>query len=617
VTPAQPPAGRSAATAAPAGPPWRWLSPRSLVVRPVTDLIRLLPVLVGVLFFGTARGAGGYLGVALAGLAIVTSVVRYCTTRYQVTAERVYLRHGLLTQKVLSVPRDRIRTVDLSAHLVYRLLGLRRVEVGTGLNDRHDSGVRLDALTRTDAETLRAALLAIPHPAPVPPAPLPAPAMPGTAMPGSALAATGMPGAAMPGAAMPGSALPGAGPPAAANHAAWPAPAWPAAAGQAALPTAGPDRELARLAPGWVRFAPLTLTGLVIAGVVLGTAMQVVDATHVDVIAAGPVRHLIVALGTLTLAERAAGVAVAVLIALTLLSVAGYIALFWNFRLVSQGTGTLRISRGLLSTRTTTIDTRRLRGAELSEPLLLRAAGGARCLAITTGLRVGHGAERGGSLLLPPAPRQVAGTVAAAVLQTVPPAPPDPSAWSAPPVLQAAPEPPVPSVPATPAPRPLTVPLLELVTGDLVRHGPAARRRRYIRAVGGAAVIAIAAAAAWAAGILPAGAALGSLVLLPLAAALAADRYRSLGHRLAGGWLVIRTGSLIRRRSVLSVDGVIGWRIRQTWFQRRQGLVSLSATTAAGRGEYIAHDIPVSLALALATAATADLLGPFRTRADD
>ena len=100
-------------------------------------------------------------------------------------------------------------------------------------------------------------------------------------------------------------------------------------------------------------------------------------------------------------------------------------------------------------------------------------------------------------------------------------------------------------------------------------------------------------------------------MLLPLAAALAADRYRSLGHRLTDGWLVTRTGSLVRRRSVLSTDGIIGWRIHQSWFQRRQGLVSLAATTAAGHQHYVAHDIPAADALALASAATGPLVGPF------
>jgi putative membrane protein len=571
--------------AASAEPAWQWLSPRSLVVRPVTDLIRLLPVLAGVFFFGSSRGSYWSLGFAV--LAIATSVVRFCTTRYRVTGERVYLRHGLLSQKVLSVPRDRIRSVDLSAHVVYRLLGLRKVQVGTGRNDRRDGGsLHLDALALADAEALRAALLASPVPAGMAGGrAVTGGWAAGGAAAGSSAAGDGAAGrGAGDGAAGDGAAGAGAAGSVAAGAAA--GRAW--AAGRAAVAEPA-ERELARLAPGWVRYAPLTLTGLVIVGVVVGSAFQVIDATHIDVTAIGSVHRLTVTLSHLTLLQRAVEVALAVLALLVLLSVAGYVALFWNFRLVSQGAGMLRVSRGLLSTRTTTIDTRRLRGAELSEPLLLRGAGGARCLAITTGLRIGHGAERGGSLLLPPAPRAVAAAVASAVLETA--------------VRE--------SAGAAPAPAPGWA--AELLTGDLVRHGPAARRRRYTRAVGVAAVLAAAGVAAWAAGPLPAWAGLGSLVLLPLGAALAADRYASLGHRLAGGWLVTRTGSLIRRRSVLSTEGIIGWRIHQSWFQRRQGLVSLAATTAAGRQHYVAHDIPVAAALDLATSATTDLIRPFRT----
>jgi putative membrane protein len=502
---------------------WRWLSLRSLIVRPVTDLIRLLPVLLGLLFFGSHRGADSYLGFAFAAVAIITSIVRYCTTRYRITGERIYLRRGLLNQKVLSVPRDRIRSVDLSAHVIYRVLGLRKVMVGTGRNDRREGeSLHLDALLLLDAEALRAMLLA-------------EPAVTGGAGVGVVPGVSGLSAAAAPA-----------------------------------------EQELARLAPGWVRFAPFTLTGLVIVGVVIGFGTQVIDATHVNVTRIGTVHRLAVRFGGLAPPEQVVDGVLAVLACLVLLSVAGYIALFWNFRLVRQGSGVLRVSRGLLSTRTTTIDTRRLRGAELSEPLLLRAVRGARCLAITTGLRVGRGAERGGSLLLPPAPRRVATAVAAAVLSVSP----------------------------------------ELLTGELIQHGPAARRRRYIRALAGACAVVLVLLVIWLTAHGPAWPWLSSLVLVPLAAALAADRYRSLGHRLTGDWLITRTGSLVRRRSVLSTDGIIGWRIHQSWFQRRQGLVSLAATTAAGRQDYVAHDIPIAAALAVAAAATGDLMTPYLHAAD-
>jgi putative membrane protein len=562
-------------------PAWLWLSPRSLVVRPVMDLIRLLPFLLGLLYLRSRGGSANYWGAAFAAFAIVTSTVRWLTTRYRITDERIYVRRGLLSQKVLSVARDSVRTVDLTAHVLYRILGLRRVAIGTGRNDRREGeSFRLDALTLARAEELRTLLLAVPAPA-------------GTALPGHggvALRGTAA-GGAGPGSQGPGSQGPGD---AAGDVAAGDRLARDGGAGRAPGDTAGDtagnargaagtgavvtgETEIVRLSLAWIRFAPLTLTGLVILGVAFGVVAQFNDAAHVNLAKIGPVHSLIARFSALPLGPRILTAALLVAFCLVVISTVGYIAVFWHFRVVRQDEGTLRVSRGLLSTRATTIDMRRLRGVEISEPLLLRAARGARCIAITTGLRVGRGAERGGSLLLPPAPRQVAREVAAEVL----------------------------GVP------------VQLCTGPLVRHGPAARRRRYNRAVGGSALIVIAVTVLGQAAHLPAWTWLSWLILLPLAAVLAADRYRSLGHRLTAGRLVTSQGTLVRRRSILATEGIIGWRIHQSWFQRRQGLVTLTATTAAGRQHYEARDVPMAQALAVAAAATEDLVRPFLVAVSD
>src|SRR5450759_5715058 len=94
--------------------------------------------------------------------------------------------------------------------------------------------------------------------------------------------------------------------------------------------------------------------------------------------------------------------------------------------------------------------------------------------------------------------------------------------------------------------------------------------------------------------------ALLSVLTVPVAVILGADRYRSLGHAIAGSFLVTRAGSLDRRRDMLECDGIIGWNVRQTFFQRRAGLSTLTATTAAGRQRYAVTDIPLPLALSLA-----------------
>jgi len=490
---------------------WQRLSARSMIVRPLTDLARLLPLLAVLLILHRTRNESGLVwGVVAAALAVVSGLVHWATTRYLITDQRVYLRRGLLNTRTLSVARDRIRTVDVTAHLLHRALGVCRVSIGTGRNDlRGSENFHLDGLTRSDAESLRAQLLA---------------------------------------------RAPGAGP-----------------VDDQATAQGQPAGELARFEASWLRFAPLTTTGLVVLGVLFGTVIQLNNAAEVNLARSGPVRQVVADFASLTFAQRiVVGLAVAIA-GYMLVAVIGYIAAYWKFRLVRHEAGMLRITRGLLSVRATTISLARLRGVEVSEPLLLRAARGARCIAITTGLRVGRGAEHEGSLLMPPAPRIMIQNVAADVL----------------------------AVP------------LELCAGQLVGHGPAARLRRYTRALIGALAIVGAVGVLALLGHASGLALLVSLALLPVAALVAADRYRSLGHRMAGGWLVTRFGSLARRRSILATDAIIGWRIHQTWFQRRQGLMTLTATTAAGHQHYSVRDVPVAVGLAVATAATGELVRPF------
>ena len=89
----------------------------------------------------------------------------------------------------------------------------------------------------------------------------------------------------------------------------------------------------------------------------------------------------------------------------------------------------------------------------------------------------------------------------------------------------------------------------EIGHASLIQHGPAARRRRYTRAFGVAALVVIALFGLAGGPDWPPFAAAVSLLLLPLAALLARDRYRSLGHAVVDDRLITRVGSLVRRRS--------------------------------------------------------------------
>jgi putative membrane protein len=318
-----------------------------------------------------------------------------------------------------------------------------------------------------------------------------------------------------------------------------------------------------------VRYAPFTLSGLVTIGVVAGFLANLVNQARVNLAENGVVRTVRADFSGLPVAVTVAVIVILLVVAVALLSAGGYILAFWNFRLSRQG-GTLHVTRGLLTTRATTIEARRLRGAEISEPLLLRWVRGARATAITTGLRVGRGAERGGTVLVPPAPASDVGRAVGEVIQT-----------SAP------------------------------VGARLERHGPRALRRRFTRVLVAWLILVGALTALWWLASWPAALPIVAVALLPLFGLVAADRYGNLGHALVDGLVVSRQGSLVRRRYMFATDAIIGWNEQRTFFQRRAGLVTLVATTAAGRQHYDVIDIAQPAATALADAATPGLLTPF------
>jgi putative membrane protein len=517
---------------------WRRLSVRMLLVHPIQELRRALIPLVVLIVFG--RGDHNLWPYAAIVIVIGLGLIRWFTTTYRVTPTQIQVRRGLLGRSTLSVPRDRVRTVDVTSHLMHRLLGLARITIGTGQTDRKkDDGLRLDALTTEAAVRLRNELL---HE--------------GRSTVGSRAANLGSTGVAT-GVAIGGAVGDGVG---------------RAVGGVAGVGSVAPRRRLiARLDPAWVRYAPFTLSGLVTIGVFAGFLANLVNQAHVNPANVGAVRTASDDLAKLPLIFAVLVVLVIVIVIVALLSAGGYLLAFWNFELTRDG-GTLHVTRGLLTTRATTIEARRLRGAEISEPILLRRVRGARALAITTGLRVGRGAERGGSVLLPAAPAAEVDRVVADVIETSSP-----------------------------------------TSITLTRHGPRALRRRFNRAMLVTGLLTVVLGVLWWFANWPIGFPIAGVVIFLLALPVAADRYRNLGHALGDGFLVTRQGSLIRRRYMLATAGIIGWNEQMSFFQRRAGLVTLVATTAAGRQHYDVRDLAQPDAIALADAATPGLLTPFLT----
>jgi putative membrane protein len=520
---------------------WRRLSPRMLLIHPVKELSRALPALVVLLFAGSGSGHGLLWG--LIGAAVVTamSVSRWLTTRYRVGADQVQIREGLLRRRTLAARLDRVRTVDVTSHFLHRALGLARVEIGTGVSDRKgQSTLKLDGLPAEQAARLRGELLhrsasgtASDGPSRVDPATPQAP---------SGLRVTDAAGQADP---------------------------------DAAPVTRDEEVEIARIDHAWIRFAPFSLSGVFTGLAVAGFGWRLVSEYQVHLDRLGPLNAATNEIDRASLWLVVPAVVAGAVVFIAVASIGRYVLAFWNFRLTRHSGGTFHVARGLLTTRATSIDVRRLRGVGIAEPLLLRLVGGARTIAIATGLEVGRGASSGraGTVLLPDAPLAEAQRVAAAVLG-----------------------------------RP------DIVTAELAGHGPTARLRRFTRAATGAAVLVALAGVAWQLLSFGGWDWLAALVLLPASVPLAADRFRNLGHLVRGGFLVTRSGSLARRRAILETDAIIGWNIRRSYFQRRAGVTTLVATTAAGRQAYRLLDLPLDEARRVADESVPGLLAEFSAR---
>jgi putative membrane protein len=463
-----------------------------LLVHPIHEVLRQLPLLIGSLVLGYSTDNPIWSVAALVFM-VGYGVARWFTTTYRIDAEQLQRREGVLHRKVLSLPRNRIRSVSTDARLLHRLLGLTVVTVGTGQEARGEAAFELDAVRTDEVAGLRAVLLA------------------------DSRAAT-------------------------------------------ADDVRVAERVLARWRPSWLRYSPLSFTGLaMIAGAIgIGYQTGVVAALEESRFS----RAGIAAAERLGATATVAATATVLVLLSVLLSVLRSLLVYGNLVLSQRddggGGGVLQLRHGLLRVRELSYDTSRLRGGTLREPLLVRVFGGARLDAAMTG--VGGAGEA--SLLLPPCPRATAEAVLTSLTG------PDP------------------------------------VSGQLRRHGPAAVRRRWTRALilpvvlAGALVV----LTPWVS--VPARAWVGCAVLAAGSVFLAVDRSRALGHRVVDGWVVARSGSLDRRRDCIAAAGVIGWTVRQTLFQRRAGVATLVAATAAGAKAYRILDVPEERAWAVAAAAS-------------
>jgi putative membrane protein len=306
------------------------------------------------------------------------------------------------------------------------------------------------------------------------------------------------------------------------------------------------DEELSRFDPRWLLYAPLVGSYLAVPMAAVGALFRLADELperfQPDIVGPDDLDATVVA--------SAVG---AGLLLLALGAVIGAALVNWAFRLVRRG-GSLIAVRGLVTRRHTELEIDRIRGCTVTEGAGMRLVGAARMSALVTGL--GDAGRRG--QLLPLGPRAEAWTLVRRLVA-------DP--------------------------------------GPLRPHPAAARRRRIVRAVAAGLVLSVAAAIGTGFGG-PWQLVVGGLVLTALGVPLGLGRFAALGHAAGPESLTVRSGWLVREQAVLERRAVVGWQVRQSFFQRRAGLSTVVACVGAGTGGYAAVDMAADEVPVFAAAAS-------------
>ncbi|WDZ88423.1 PH domain-containing protein [Nocardiopsis sp. HUAS JQ3] len=493
---------------------------------------------------------------AFMGLLAYFDVLRLRTTRYRVTAERMETRSGIVSKSYRSIPRERVRSVDVAAPLYARIFGLCSVTVGTGEKvGAGDDQLQLLYVTARQGERLRRDLLRRGAPAPE------------------------------------------------------------AGAGTEETPEGGPyedgETELARLDRRWFAYAPATTATLgvglgAIAGL-LGLNAQTggvgwdwlseqAGLPSVEEMSSFVMGQILIVVPLMLLGLLVSGVVVLTAVA---------VETWWDYRLTREADGTVRLRRGLLTSVSLSVEGRRLNGVTLHEPYVLRLSGGADVRAVATGLAAADDQKTSARSRLSPAmPRERARRLAADLMGT-PDSPLD--------VALAV-------HPKAALRRRFTRAAVVTVLGAVLSGALAWLHTLIARAWWDVvhevereiipvplATSTVEAAPSWAWAVL-------AVAIAAAAFWYAVGSYRGLGHGLHPRYLVVRKGMAVRDTVTLERSAVIGWRINRSPFQRRLGLADVAATTAAGQGMYAARDVGLGQGLAWADEAVPELLAPFLVR---
>lgn len=321
--------------------PWERLSWRMLLVDPLGSLTRLAPLFLISLWLGSNRSNYWFEFIVIS-LVVVAGVLRWLSTSYQVGRTHIVLKKGFFSRQVVTVARNRIRSVDTESDLFHRVMRVSIVEVGTGRSDAGKSGAerfRLNAIDTALVEPLRDELLK--HRRALDP-----------------------------------------------NLSLEDEEQWGSRFGE----------DIARWRVTWARFAPFSFIGF---GVLLSMWLitwQMGD-MHSRIMDLALVEGTIDWLDSLGEPYAVVGKGIAIWFVAGVLGIITYAIRYGKYALTERGS-VLYVQNGILRRKHQALDKARLRGVEIRVPVYLRMLGGGRLEPIMTGTKKGAAA----STLLPQAP---------------------------------------------------------------------------------------------------------------------------------------------------------------------------------------------------------------------
>jgi len=115
----------------------------------------IVPIGLFYLFGRGEEGTNWFLVVAIV-IPVLSSIGRWFRFTYWIGPNHLSIKEGLLTQKQVEIPKNRVQSVDISSGLLQRLFGL--VSVSIQIAGASESAVTLNAVTKTEADRVLTAL---------------------------------------------------------------------------------------------------------------------------------------------------------------------------------------------------------------------------------------------------------------------------------------------------------------------------------------------------------------------------------------------------------------------------------------------------------------------------